>query len=173
MKNINTMKKVIKLLRRYYYGNIISLAVAFLLFIFNLIPLFTDGRAVSITLERYAIMVTIIIIPVSLKFFAYKLKKTTRPLETTIAAERYKNIFFLRLYSISAVALMHIILFAISRNMNFFWFTIVLFIVFFFCKPSYIELEYLTEAPDKEQERQSYPEQQQEEQMAAKEEQEK
>ena len=173
MKNNNRLENNIKLLKGHYYINIIFLAVIFLLFVFSLIPLFTDGEAVSVTLERYAIMVTIIVIPGTLKFLAHQLKKATRPLETTIAAEKYKSAYFLRLYSISAVTLMHIILFAISRNMNSFWFTVVLFIVFFFCKPSYIELENLTEEPDKEQERQSYPEQRQEEQIVTEEEQEK
>jgi len=39
------------------------------------------------------------------------------------------------------------VLFGISRNMNFFWFAILLFIVFLFCRPSYQELENLLETP--------------------------
>ena len=40
---------------------------------------------------------------------------------------------------------MNISLYAISGNMNFFWFTIVLFIIYVFCKPSYPELANLAE----------------------------
>ncbi len=145
MKDRNTMDKTIALLKRHYYANIILMAAAFLLILFRIIPLFTDGQSVGVTMERYAIMITIIAIPVSLKLFAYRLKKITRPLEIPTAVEVYKKASFLRLYTISAVTLMHIILFGISRNMNFFWFTVVLFIVFLFCKPSYEELENLTE----------------------------
>ncbi len=36
---------------------------------------------------------------------------------------------------------MNIVLYAYSFNMNFFWFTVVLFIIYVFCKPSYPELE--------------------------------
>lgn len=169
MKNVNTMEKTIRLLKGHYYGNIILLATIFLLTIFSLIPFFTNGEVISVTTERYAIMISIIAIPASLKFFAHQLKKIPRPTETKTATEKYKNASFLRLYTISAVTLMHIILFTISRNMNFFWFTVVLFIVFLFCKPSYEELENLSETPGKQgltgeeeqelQEEQLYPNQ--------------
>ncbi len=148
MNNRNIIESAIKLLKIHYYGNIILLAIFFLLLLFGLIPLFVDSRAVNITLERYVIMITIIVIPVALKFFASRLKKAVLPMEAAIAATKYKNIYFVRLYTIGVVTLMQIILFALSRNMNFFWFTVVLFIIFIFCKPSYEELESLTkEAP--------------------------
>ena len=148
MKNTHVMEKTIKLLRGHYYGNIILLAVIFLFSIFSMIPLFTDGQAISATLERYAIMITIIAIPDSLKFFADRLKKSACPVNIPTASNKYKNISFIRLYTISTVTLMNIFLFTISRNMNFFWFTVVLFIVFLFCKPSYVELEGLTKLPE-------------------------
>lgn len=148
MKNTHVMEKTIKLLRGHYYGNIILLAVIFLFSIFSMIPLFTDGQAISATLERYAIMITIIAIPASLKFFADRLKKSACPVNIPTASNKYKNISFIRLYTISTVTLMNIFLFTISRNMNFFWFTVVLFIVFLFCKPSYAELEGLTKLPE-------------------------
>ncbi|SCD19449.1 putative membrane protein [Proteiniphilum saccharofermentans] len=148
MKNTHVMEKTIKLLRGHYYGNIILLAVIFLFSIFSMIPLFADRQAISATLERYAIMITIIAIPASLKFFVDRLKKSACPVDIPTASNKYKNISFIRLYTISTVALMNIFLFNISRNMNFFWFTVVLFIVFLFCKPSYAELEGLTKLPE-------------------------
>ena len=165
MKNGATMDKAIKLLKGHYYGNIILLAVVFLLILFRIVPLFADGQAVNVTAERYAIMITILAIPVSLKFFAYRLKKIPRPVETVAATEKYKNASFLRLYTISAVTLMHIMLFGISLNMNFFWFTVVLFIVFLFCKPSYEELESLTEVPGEQNLPEEEEQQLQEEQL--------
>lgn len=144
MKNQNIMDKAIGLLRGHYFGNIIVLVVIFLLIVSGLIPFFTDGLLINTTVERYAIMITIIVIPASLKYFAHRLKKLPRPMGTGEATAKYKSAFFLRLYPISTVTLMHIVLFGFSRNMNFFWFTIVLFIIFFFCKPSYEELENLT-----------------------------
>lgn len=150
MKTRSTMDKTVGLLKIHYFGNIILLAVVFLLVVFSIIPLFIDREIVNVTAERYAIMITIIAIPVSLKFFASRLKKIGRPQEITAASKKYKSAFFLRLYAISVVTLINILLFGISRNMNFFWFTVVLFIVFLFCKPSYNELESLTEVADEQ-----------------------
>lgn len=147
MKNTNITDKTINLLKRHYYIHIIVLAALFLLILFRITPLFTDKGTVSITAERYAVMITIIIIPVSLRFFANRLKKIPRPQEEEKASEKYKSASFLRLYPISAVTMAHILLFGISGNMNFFWFTVVLFIVFLFCKPSYPELESLFMIP--------------------------
>ena len=148
MNDRQAMEKTIQLLKVHYYGSILLLAVIFVLTLFSPVPFFTEGQAISVTAERYAIMITIIAIPAALKFFAYRLKKISRPAPTAKATDEYKKASFLRLYIISAVTLINIFLFAISRNMNFFWFTVVLFIVFLFCKPSYPELEILTQTPE-------------------------
>lgn len=147
MRNNNIINKTISLLNRHYYINIIVLVVVFLFILFRVIPIFTEGQPVSITAERYAIIITIIAIPLSLKFFADRLKKIPRPLEEGKASEKYKSASFVRLYTMSFITMMHILLFSISRNMNFLWFTVVLLIVFLFCKPSYPELESLSETP--------------------------
>lgn len=39
---------------------------------------------------------------------------------------------------------MNILLYAVTGNMNFFWFTLILFIIYIFCRPSYPELAGLT-----------------------------
>lgn len=144
------METTIWLLNKHYYGSILLLVLAFLAVLLLAFPPIAMEQAVGIIIERYAIMITIIAIPFSLKFFAHRLKKLERPLETEIAIIKYKRASYLRLYTLSAVSLMLILLFAISRNMNYFWFTVVLFIVFLFCKPSFAELENLTIAPEKQ-----------------------
>jgi cobalamin synthase len=137
----------IRLLKKHYYGNIAALAVVFVL----VMILAREREAVSVALERYALMVSIIAIPASLKFFAHRLKRLPRPLETAAAAEKYGRAWFLRLYALSGVTLGNIVLFGVSRNMNFFWFTVVLFVVFMFCKPSHEELKGLAEQPKEEE----------------------
>lgn len=150
MSTGNKLKKVINLLKKHYYANIILLAVLFLLILFRALPFFMDGQTVGITIERYAIVITIIVIPLSLKFFANRLKKLSPPLDIETATDKYKKASYLRLYSITAVTLMHIILYGVSRNMNYLWFTVVLFIIYMYCKPSYGELEALTREPEKQ-----------------------
>ncbi len=66
-------------------------------------------------------------------------------MEIAAAIEIYKKASYLRLYTLSAITLGQIILFGYSQNMNFFWFTVVLFVVFLFCSPSYEELKAMVE----------------------------
>lgn len=141
------MNKAIAWLKRHYYGHLIFLTLLFLVVLFRFLPLLPDTPWVSVTLERYAIMLSIIAIPLSLKHFANRLKRLPHPLDTDVAVRKYEYATYLRLYSISAVTFMHILLFGFSRNTNFLWFTVVLLIVFLYCKPSYPELAGLTEAP--------------------------
>ncbi len=139
---------IILYLSRHLYGNMIFLLLLFLLVLFRGIPFPENILPVGVTMERYAIMITIIAIPVALKLFADRLKKISCPRKAIEAGKKYKKIYFMRLYTLSAVTLMNITLFGFSRNSNFMWFTIVLFIIFLFCRPSLAELTNLWELPD-------------------------
>lgn len=142
--------QAIHLLQRHYWGNIFFLALSFLLVLFGLLTFFDVEQPVSVTLERYAIMVPIIAIPFSLKYFAHRVKKTMHPIEVVTATELYKKASYQRLYTLSAVTLAYIVLYDYSRNMNFFWSILVLFVVFFFCIPSREEIEDMIREPEKE-----------------------
>lgn len=152
MRSENKIFETIRLLKRHYWGNILFLALLLLITLFDIISLFGDKQQVSVTLERYAIMVPIIAIPLLLKYFANRVKKAARPVEIAAAIEIYKKASYLRLYTLSAITLGQIILFGYSQNMNFFWFTVVLFVVFLFCSPSYEELYEMIEMDTNEEE---------------------
>ena len=139
----------VKLLRNHYRLNIIILIVLFLLAMFNLIPFFTEKQLVNIVLERYIIVVTIIAIPGILKLFATLLNKVPQESDVDIAISQYKKAFYIRLYTISTLSLINIFLYDYSGNMNFFWITTVLFLLFIYCKPSFPELEKLVKPNDK------------------------
>ena len=141
----------IRLLKKHYYGNIIFLGGLFLVVLLRILPFFEAAVPIGVTVERYALMITIITIPAALKLFADRLKKIPRPSETEAALQKYKKMSYLRLYAISGVTLMNIVLFGFSRNPNFMWFTVVLFIIFLFCRPSHIEVMSLTGMPEEEQ----------------------
>ncbi len=147
MSSDEKMNTAIAWLKRHYYGHLIFLTLLFLLILFRFLPLLPETPWVSVTLERYAIILSIIAIPLSLKHFADRLKRLPRPMDTNVAVKKYEDATYLRLYTISAVTFMHILLFGFSRNTNFLWFTVVLLIVFLYCKPSYPELAGLTETP--------------------------
>ncbi len=137
----NNIDTVISLLRKHYWTNIILLAALFLLTLFRVVSLFQTVNPVSVTIERYSIVISIIAIPAALKLFAYILKKIPVGTDNETVITKYKVASYTRLYIISAITLMNIVLYAYSFNMNFFWFTVVLFIIYVFCKPSYPELE--------------------------------
>ncbi|HOO95321.1 MAG TPA: hypothetical protein PLH60_04730 [Proteiniphilum sp.] len=147
MNRTDLFTATIRQLYLHYWIILSSLVLLLLLILFQLIPFWQESRPVSIILERYLIVVTLIAIPLALKMFASRLKKDPLPLTGEDARGRYKSASLWRLYILTAVTLFHLLLFGISRNMNFFWFTIVLFTVFLFCRPSYQELENLLETP--------------------------
>ncbi len=146
------METAIRHLYRHYFVSISLLGLLLLLLLFHLFPFWQDSQPVSITLERYLIMLTLIAIPTTLKWFATRLKKSPRPLMWEDASRRYRQLYFIRLYILTAVTLIHILLFGITRNLNFFWFSLMLFILFLFCRPSIPEIESLLEEPEKETE---------------------
>ncbi len=149
MTDINSrIEATIMLLKKHYRIYIYILVVLFFLAMFQVLPFFHDKRPVSIILDRYIIVITIIVIPSALKLFSNMLKKIEPGKGIDYTIEKYKNATYIRLYSLSALSLVHIMLYHYSGNMNFFWFTVVLLIVFIYCKPSFPELARLIE--DKE-----------------------
>ncbi len=135
----------ITLLNWHYWANIIFLVTLFLLVQTGIFPFFSDAKNVSVTLERYDIIILIIAVPLSLKLFADNVKKLARPVNIESAIRIYKKASYMRLYTLSVITVVQIFLFGYSHHMNFFWLTIVLFITFLFCKPSYAELANMIE----------------------------
>lgn len=149
---IDTEKQLdatIKLLRKHYRINIIILIILFILAMFKLTPFFVEKQMINVIIERYIIVITIIAIPGILKLFANLLKKVPQGTNIDFAISKYKNAFYIRLYTISSLSIINIILYDYSGNMNFFWITTVLFILFIYCKPSFPELESILK-PDEE-----------------------
>ncbi|MDD4777089.1 MAG: hypothetical protein PHV53_02255 [Fermentimonas sp.] len=143
--NKNIFDRTISSLRLQYWLSIAVLASYFLLLIFDLLHNPFKGVEVGVTLERYAIVITIIAIPAAFKLFAEMLKKVSPASDIKTVVKSYKKASNIRLLIINIVTFMNISLYAISGNMNFFWFTIVLFIIYIFCKPSYSELAGLAD----------------------------
>ncbi len=138
------MTKAIKGLSIHFWTSIIVLAILFLLVIFKLIS-FGITFSETVTVEMYAIALTLIAIPVALKLFADNIKKIPRGTDKNKIIQTYKSAFLLRLYVINAVVLGNIVLFAFSGNNNFMWLTVISLIVYMFCKPSLQDLENLTQ----------------------------
>ncbi len=139
------MNEIIKKLNLHFYGSVIVLALLFGLVLTKQISFAADA-SVGIIAERYSIGLTLIAIPVALKLFADKVKKNNADILTS-----YTSASLLRLYIINVMTLANIVLYAMSHNMNFVWLTVVLFLVYLFCRPSLAELQGLAETPQQEE----------------------
>lgn len=143
------MKSTIGKLNAHYWISIAVLATGFLLALLN-----PDSRFAwfqpDLTVEMYAIAITLAAIPLALKLFAYRLRRIPKGTAPEEAARLYGKASLWRLYMVNVATLGNILLFAASGNRNFMWLTLVLFLVFLFCKPSYAELEGLVAAENEE-----------------------
>ena len=133
----------VKLLKTHYWINIIVLATLFILAMFKLTPFFEEKQVVNIVVERYIIVITIMTIPGILKLFSVLLKKVPKEARPEIVFSKYKKAYYTRLYTIGLLTLINIFLYDYSGNLNFFWITAVLFILYIYCKPSFPELKKL------------------------------
>ncbi len=135
------MTKTIKGLNGHYYTGILVVAVLFLLVFFNPGGFISRPQSVGLTVEMYAIVLTLTAIPVALKLFAEKVKKIPRGAGRDKTVKHYQKAWLLRMYMVNAVTAGNIFLYALSQSKNFIWLAVISFIVYMFCKPSYQELE--------------------------------
>lgn len=145
------MERLIKRLGYHYYGSIIVLAVLLALVFTNNISFLVD-ESVGVIAERYSIGLTLIAIPVALKLFANMIKKDSGDRSEAYAIKTYTKAFLLRQTIINVMAIVNIVMYAMSHNMNFVWLTVVLLVSLVFCKPSYLELESITKSITESQE---------------------
>ena len=110
---IDTEKQLdatIKLLRKHYRINIIILIILFILAMFKLTPFFVEKQMINVIIDRYIIVITIIAIPGILKLFANLLKKVPQGTNIDFAISKYKNAFYISLYTISSLSIIYITL---------------------------------------------------------------
>ena len=146
MSQTNLLTATIRQLQLHYWIIFSSLGLFLLLILFQLIPYWQESRPVSIILERYLIVITLIAIPLALKMFASKLKKSPLPLTSGRLGIFIKSLSAATLHSLcsddhshSAVRHLPKHEFLLVRNPAFH--------CLLFCRPSYQELENLLETP--------------------------
>lgn len=113
---------------------------------------FIEPRApllLQLSVEIYVIVITLLTIPLALKYFAAILRKTPAEILPDIALGIYRKAYLRRLYALTVVALGNITLFALSGNRNFMWLSVVLLLTYLFCKPSQQELSAMSKQTTK------------------------
>lgn len=138
------IEKTVKQLNRTHLIVIATLVVLQLAVMFVLFSLTFDAKETGVVAERYAIGITLIAIPLSLKLFADKTKKiTVAEYGRKEKIRRFRNTFIMRISILGTVGLANILFYALTQNSNFMWLAVITFIAFVFCKTSVDELNGL------------------------------
>lgn len=136
--------KAIKTLQLHYYLNIIIVCLFFILILLKIVSLTNNPQSLSLALNQYSIIFSLLIIPAALKYYSHQIKKAL-PTNIEEALRVYKSAFYMRLYPISLVISGNILLYALSNNTNYIWIALAIILFMFFCKPSEVELGNLIE----------------------------
>ena len=110
--------------------------IVFVSIAFKWIDLSSEAVIVPVTIERYALLLTLVSIPVALKLFFFIMKKNKNPEDESTTNNIYVKAFITRFGILFLVASVNILLFAFSLNQNFMLCTLVTFTAYLFTYPS-------------------------------------
>ena len=110
--------------------------IVFVSIAFKWIDLSSEAVTVPVTIERYALLLTLVSIPVALKLFFFIMKKNKNPEDESTTNNIYVKAFITRFGILFLVASVNILLFAFSLNQNFMLCTLVTFTAYLFTYPS-------------------------------------
>ncbi len=131
----NLIKKTYTLQIIIFWVNIVLLAIALLVVLQSKGPDFASSPATNIAFERYAIILTLAIIPLSLKFFhSYTQKIKNLGQDTYI--KKYTTAYYLRLIIFDMMTILNLTGFQLYNSHNTMYLTIMIIFALFFCYPN-------------------------------------
>ncbi|MDD2552162.1 MAG: hypothetical protein PHQ56_06035 [Dysgonamonadaceae bacterium] len=129
-------ESVLPLLKGIFIAAFAIQAIIFIAVAFKQINILPTNGDVSLTLERYVLLLTLISIPGALKLFSWMMKKNKHPESKNETTKLYIKAYLARFSILFIVASINIVLYAISYRQNFMLFTLVTFTTYLFCYPS-------------------------------------
>lgn len=132
-------------LKRLFYAAIGIQIALFVAIVFKVIDILAGHVVISIAVERYTLLITLIGIPGALKLFSVIMNKNRHPEDNNLATTFYKKAFIARFSILFLVASLNIVLYAISFNQNFMLLTLITFIAYIFSYPSKSYLNVIAE----------------------------
>jgi hypothetical protein len=126
---------VVNLKRLFYIAFFIQIAF-FVSFAFKWIYILPDGASISVGVETYALLITLIGIPGALKLFSVIMDKNKHPEDDDFTTALYKKAFIARFGILFLIATLNILLYAFSFKQNFMLLTLVTFTAYAFSYPS-------------------------------------
>lgn len=118
-----------------FWGNLLVFVIIFLVLLQIKGPDFGTNIESDITFERYAIIITLASIPLSLKLFHNMMTKARNTANTNLEAV-YKKAYFTRLGILDFAAIINIVGFQLFEASNFIYMTIVVLMTMLFCYPN-------------------------------------
>lgn len=138
-------KSIVVNLKRLFFGTLIIQAALFVSFAFKWIVIPFDISSVSVGMESYALLFTLIGIPGALKLFSVIMKNNKHPEDDDLTTELYKKAHLVRFGILFLVATLNILLYAFSYNQNFMLLTLITFTTYIFSYPSSSYLRIIKE----------------------------
>ena len=126
---------VVNLKRLFYIAFFIQIAF-FVSFAFKWIYILPDGASISVGVETYALLITLIGIPGALKLFSVIMDKNKHPEDDDFTTALFKKAFIARFGILFLIATLNILLYAFSFKQNFMLLTLVTFTAYAFSYPS-------------------------------------
>lgn len=145
-------KRLITNLKGLFYITLVVQIAFFVSFAFKWIDISPTPPQVSVVIERYALLFTLLGIPGSLKLFSIIMNKNSHPEDKNITTNVYKRAFVTRFGILFLVATTNIILYAISFNQNYMLLTLITFTAYIFSYPSYNYLNATEERKQQDEE---------------------
>lgn len=123
------------LLKRIFYIGILIQVVMLILISFKVVNI-EQSQALSVVVERYSLLATLISVPFALKLFSVMMMKGKDMTDKAQQMALYSRAFLARYGILFAVAAINLVLFAISYNRNFLLCTLIIFTAYIFSAPS-------------------------------------
>lgn len=131
----NQIKKPHTLQRIVFWVNIILLVIALLFVLQAKGPDFASFPTTNIAFERYAIILTLAIIPISLKLF-HSYHRKIKSLSHDKFIKNHTIAYYLRLIAFDTVAILNLAGFQLYNSHNTIYLTIMIIFALFFCYPN-------------------------------------
>ncbi|WP_165025987.1 hypothetical protein [Dysgonomonas sp. ZJ279] len=131
----NSQKKIQLRLMTFFWINILSVVFIFLALLYSKGPNIGESAGTNVTFERYAIVFTMIGIPLALKFFHSQHEKI-RLLSLEQYLGKYMLIYSIRMAILDAVIVLNMIGLYLFESQNCIYMTVITIFALMFCYPN-------------------------------------
>lgn len=145
---------VINKLKQLFFIAIGIQVALFIAVAFRVIDIYLESAVISVVVERYALLVTLISIPGALKLFSMIMEKNEHPNDEVATTSLYIKAFIARFGILFLVASINIVLYALSLNQNYMLCTLITFTAYIFTYPSANYLRVAEEKKEQSEEQQ-------------------